>query len=76
MSTNLSLDHRVPLPKFLASKKAIINPKNSDQECFKWTVTEAVYPQKSNRDRITKTARTTLSCSTGMALNFQLSYRR
>ena len=47
----------VPLPKFLASKKAIINPKNSDRECFKWAVTEAVYPQKSNRDRITKTSR-------------------
>ena len=47
----------VSLPKFLASKKAIINPKNSDRECFKWAVTEAVYPQKSNRDRITKTSR-------------------
>ena len=48
----------IPLPKFLASKKAIINPKNSDQECFKWAVTEAVYPQKSNCDRITKTRKT------------------
>ena len=48
----------IPLPKFLASKKAIINPKNSDQECFKWAVTEAVYPQKSNCDRITKTSKT------------------
>ena len=47
----------IPLPKFLASKKAIINPKNSDQECFKWAVTEAVHPQKSNRDRITKTSK-------------------
>ena len=25
----------IPLPKFLASKKALINPKNIDQECFK-----------------------------------------
>ena len=48
----------IPLPKFLASKKAIINPKNTDQECFKWAVTEAVYPQKSNCDRITKTSKT------------------
>ena len=47
----------IPLPKFLASKKAIINPKNSDQECFKWAVTEAVYPQKRDRDRITKTSK-------------------
>ena len=47
----------IPLPKFLASKKAIINPKNSDQECFKWAVTESVYPQKRDRDRITKTSK-------------------
>ena len=47
----------IPLPKFLASKKAIINPKNSDQECFKWAVVEAVYPQKRDRDRITKTSK-------------------
>ena len=47
----------IPLPKFLASKKAIINPKNSDRECFKWAVTEAVYPQKRDRDRITKTSK-------------------
>ena len=47
----------IPLPKFLASKKAIINPKNSDQECFKWAVTEAAYPQKRDRDRITKTSK-------------------
>ena len=47
----------IPLPKFLASKKAIINPKNTDQECFKWAVTEAVYPQKRDRNRITKTSK-------------------
>ena len=44
----------IPLPKFLANKKAIINPKNNDNECFKWAVTEAVYPQKRDRERITK----------------------
>ena len=47
----------IPLPKFLASKKALINPKNTDQECFKWAVTEAVYPQKRDRNRITKTSK-------------------
>ena len=46
-----------PLPKFLANKKAIINPKNTDDECFKWCVTEAVYPQKRDRERITKNSR-------------------
>ena len=45
----------ITLPKFLADKKAIINPKNiNDDECFKWCITEAVYPQKRDRERITK----------------------
>ena len=29
------------LPGWLARKKAIINPKNEDKECFKWAVTAA-----------------------------------
>ena len=28
----------LPLPEWLAHKKAIINPLNKDQECFKWAV--------------------------------------
>ena len=44
----------IKLPKSLANKRAIINPKNEDAECFKWCVTEAVYPQSKNRGRITK----------------------
>ena len=31
----------LPLPDWLARKKAIINPKNEDQECFKWAVIAA-----------------------------------
>ena len=31
----------LPLPDWLAHKKAIINPKNEDQECFKWAVITA-----------------------------------
>ena len=32
----------MPLPDWLAKKGAIINPKNSDMECFKCAVTEAM----------------------------------
>ena len=32
----------VPLPDWLARKGAIINPKNSDMECFKWAVIAAM----------------------------------
>ena len=32
----------IPLPEWLAKKGAIINPKNSDMECFKWAVIAAM----------------------------------
>ena len=31
----------LPLPDWLASKKAIVNPHNDNEECFKWLVTAA-----------------------------------
>ena len=31
----------LPLPEWLARKKAIINPKNANRECFKWAVIAA-----------------------------------
>jgi hypothetical protein len=43
-----------PLPKSIASKKAIVNMKNDDNECFKWTVTRALNPVDKNSERITK----------------------
>ena len=49
----------LPLPDWLAKKKAIINPKNSDLECFKWAVTAAMRWEEIDRDhqRITKLKR-------------------
>ena len=43
-----------PLPKSIASKKAIINMKNDDDECFKWAVTLALNPTDIHPERITK----------------------
>ena len=31
-------DSHIELPEWLAIKKAVINPKNKDKECFKWAV--------------------------------------
>ena len=31
----------LPLPDWLARKKAIVNPQNDDEECFKWSVIAA-----------------------------------
>ena len=44
----------LPLPDWLAHKKAIINPKNEDQECFKWAVITALEFQniESHPERI------------------------
>ena len=46
----------LPLPEWLAHKKAIINPKNADRECFKWAVIAASRWEEIDRDpqRISK----------------------
>ena len=48
-----------PLPNWLAHKKAIINPKNEDQECFKWAVIVASRWEEinNNPERISKLKR-------------------
>ena len=49
----------LPLPDWLANKKAIINPKNADQECFKWAVIAASRWEEinNNPERISKLKR-------------------
>jgi len=40
----------ISLPEKLASKKAIVNVKNNDNECFKWSVTAAIILLKSTQN--------------------------
>ena len=49
----------LPLPDWLACKKAIINPHNEDQKCFKWAVIAARRWEDIDRDpqRISKLKR-------------------
>ena len=47
----------IPLPNVLKNKKAIINMKNDDNECFKWCVTRALFPVNKNPERIDKNLR-------------------
>ena len=49
----------LPLPDWLACKKALINPKNSDLECFKWAVITAMRWEEigKNPKQITKLKR-------------------
>ena len=46
----------LPLPNWLAHKKAIINPKSKDQECFKW-VASRWEEINNNPERISKLKR-------------------
>lgn len=50
-------NYYIPLPKALASKKAIINMKNKDNECFNWCVTRVLNPVERDAERISKILR-------------------
>ena len=41
----------LPLPDWLARKKAMINPKNEDQECFNWAVITASRWEEINNNK-------------------------
>ena len=40
----------IELPKWLKSKKAVINPQNKDEECFKWAVIGALHHKEIKKD--------------------------
>ena len=44
----------IGLPEWLKSKKAVINPQNKDEECFKWAVVQALHHEdiKHHPERI------------------------
>ena len=44
----------IPLPKKIVNKKAVINVKNNDNLCFKWSITIALNPVDVHAERITK----------------------
>ena len=47
----------IPLPKEIEEKKAVINMKNEDDECFKWCVARALNPVENHPERITQKLR-------------------
>ena len=42
----------IEVPAALKNKKALINMKNQDEECLKWTILRALYPKNKNAERI------------------------
>ena len=66
----------IPLPKFLASKKVLINMKNTDNQCFKWCIARALNPAKreiEKKDRITKHLRKQAESLNFKGIEFPLS---
>ena len=63
----------IPLPKFLAAKKAIVNLKNEDYECFKCTITRALNPVEKNSERIDKKLREKSGVLNGDGLKFPVN---
>ena len=61
----LSRSSYIPLPKYLADKKALVNLKNDDQQCFKWAVTRAINPTESHPERIDKKLRAKVDTKLG-----------
>ena len=47
----------IPLPKKMVGKRAIINMKNGDNQCFKCCVTRALFPVVRDSERISKNLR-------------------
>ena len=44
----------LPLPDKLKNKKAIVNMKNEDNQCFKWCITRALNQIEAHQERVTK----------------------
>ena len=66
----------IPLPDWLMKKKAIINPKNSAMECFKWSVIAAMKWEEigNNPERVSKLRRYERELDWG-DLEFPVSFR-
>ena len=47
----------IPLQDFLVAKKAIINLKNEDDECFKLSISRALNPVEKHSERIDRKLR-------------------
>ena len=40
----------IELPKWIKSKKAVINPQNKDEECFKWATIAEIHHEEIKKD--------------------------
>ena len=72
----LSGSSYIPLPKVLQSKKAIVNVKNEeDNECFKWSITTAMYPAENHPEKICKQLKENSEKFNWDGINFPASFK-
>ena len=71
----LNASSYIDLPQFLKNKKAIINMKNRDNECFKWCVLRAIYPKNKNTERIDKDLKNKEDTLNMEGINYPVDFR-
>ena len=64
-----------PLPADVKNRKAILNMKNNDNECFKWAVTRALNPVKRDGERVTKILHNQAEQFDWMGVKFPASFK-
>ena len=66
----------IPLPKVIQSKKAIVNVKNKeDNECFKLSITTAIYPSENHPEKICKQLKENSEKFNWDGINFPASFK-
>ena len=65
----------IELPPALKNKKAIINMKNEDDECFKWCVLRALNPKDKNPDRIDKDLKSKAETLNMQGIRYPVNFR-
>ena len=65
----------IDLPPFLKNKKALINMKNEDDECFKWCVLRAINPKNKNAERIDNDLKSKQDTLNMKGIRYPVSFR-
>ena len=65
----------IDLPPYLKNKKAIINMKNQDDECFKWCVLRALNPKNNHPERVDRDLISKQDTLNMKGIKFPVSFR-
>ena len=65
----------IDLPEFLKNKKAIINMKNQDNECFKWCILRALNPKDNHPERVDNDLKSKQDTLNMKGIRYPVSFR-